>query len=79
VLAVGFLLLDAALIGAVALRDHQPWLLVWSLVFAALAVGVLVLRRRYVRVLDEVREARERLKHELRAVRQPGPAGEDVR
>lgn len=75
VLAVGFLLLDAALLGAAGLWDHRPVLLVGAGACLALAGAVLVLRRRYARTLREIAAARARLREELRAVK-PRPREE---
>jgi hypothetical protein len=68
VAAVGFLLLDAVLLGVAAVWGGRPGLLAWSAAFVLLAVGVVVLRRRYLRRLEEIARARARLRQELRAV-----------
>ena len=65
---MGFLLLDAVLLGAVALWDGRPGLLVWSGFFVILAGMVVALRRRYRRRLDEIARARALLRQELRAL-----------
>jgi hypothetical protein len=65
---VGFLLLDAVLLGVVAVWDGRPGLLAWSGGFLLLAVGVVLLRRRYRRRLDEIARARALLRQELRGV-----------
>jgi hypothetical protein len=43
----------------------RPWLIVWGALFGAAAIGVLALRRRYVRRLDELAGARADLRAEL--------------
>lgn len=73
-LAIGFLLLDAVLLGAVAVWDARPGLFAWSGVFVVLAAGTLVLRRRYVRSLEEIARARDALRRELRAPPPPHPS-----
>lgn len=75
-LAIGFLLLDAVLLGVVAVWDDRPALLAWSAVFAAMAVGVLIMRRRHLRSLEEITRARELLRRELRAVQPERPSEE---
>jgi hypothetical protein len=66
--AVGFLLLDAALLGAAAVWEGRPALAAWSAAFVALSLGVVVLRRRYRRRLQEIAHARALLRQELRTV-----------
>ena len=75
--AVGFLLLDAALLGVAAVWGRRPLLLAWSLVFALLALGVVLLRLRYLQRLQEIARARALLRQELRTLtprREPGDA-----
>lgn len=71
-LAVGFLLADAMLLGAAGFRAGRPLLVVWGAVFLAAAGAVLLLWRRYLRRLDEIARDRARLRQELRSVR-PDP------
>ena len=61
-------MLDAALLGVVAVWDDRPALLVWSGAFVILALGVVVLRRRYRKRLHEIARARALLREELRTV-----------
>jgi len=74
--AVGFLLLDAALLGTLAVWGRRPALLVWSAAFVMLACGVVYLRWRYRRRLDEIARARARLRQDLRAVKPPREPGD---
>jgi len=67
-LAVGFLLLDAALLGVAGIWDGRPLLLGASVLCLVLVVIVLGLRRRYVRQLADIRRARAALRQELRSV-----------
>lgn len=74
-MAVGFLLLDAALLGVAAVWGRRPALLVWSLALALVALGVVLLRVRYLRRLQEIARARAQLRQELRTLtprREPG-------
>lgn len=71
VVAVGFLLLDAALLAAAGLWTARPALIGWSLAFVLAAGGVLQLRRRHVRSLREIAAARAMLRQELRSVKAP--------
>lgn len=75
---MGFLLLDAVLLGAVAVWDARPALLLWSAVFVGLAVGVVAVRRRYRRRLNEIARARAQLRQELRAVMPQRESGESA-
>jgi hypothetical protein len=68
---VGFLLLDAALLGTLAVWGRRPVLLAWSAAFVFLALGVVYLRWRYRRRLQEIAHARALLRQELRSVK-PG-------
>ena len=70
-MAVGFLLLDAALLVVAGILDRRPALLGGSVVCLALVVLVLTLRRRYARRLAEIAKARAMLRQELRAVKPP--------
>jgi hypothetical protein len=49
----------------------RPTLIGWSLAFVLGAVGVLLLRRRHVRSLGEIAQARAMLRQELRSVKAP--------
>jgi hypothetical protein len=48
--------------------DGRLALLGWSAAFVALAVGVVVLRRRYVQRIQEIARARALLRQELRTL-----------
>jgi hypothetical protein len=63
-LAAGFLLLDAVLLGAVGWWDRRPGFLIAAAVLAAGAAGVVLLRRRYLAQLDEIARARAVLRQE---------------
>jgi prepilin signal peptidase PulO-like enzyme (type II secretory pathway) len=65
VLAAGLLALDAVLLGLAGLWSARLGLLVWGALFGAGAIGVLVLRRRYVKRLEELDDARRALRGEL--------------
>jgi hypothetical protein len=67
-LAAGFLLLDAVLLAAAGWWGHRPILIVVGGVFAAGAIGVVALRRRYLARLDQITAAREALKREAAAL-----------
>jgi len=59
------LVLDAVLLMLAGLWSARPWLIAWGVVFAAGAIGVLVLRRRHVKRLEELADARNALRGEL--------------
>lgn len=73
---MGFLLLDAALLGTLAVWSRRPALLAWSAAFVMLALGVLYLHWRYRRRLDEIARARALLRQDLRSLRPPRETGD---
>jgi hypothetical protein len=64
-LAAGLLALDAVLLALAGLWSARPGLVAWGAVLGAGAIGVLVLRRRYVKRLEELADARRALRGEL--------------
>ncbi|MBI2401195.1 MAG: hypothetical protein HYV20_00330 [Gemmatimonadetes bacterium] len=76
VAAVGFLALDAVLLVLAGAWMDRPALVVWGVVFAALAVVPVILWRRYLRHMDDVRTARHDMAEEIRhwqtTLRDPG-------
>lgn len=74
-MAAGFLLLDAALLGLAGWWSGRPGLLALGALCVAGAVGVFALRRRYLARLDEIARARQALQREAatlaRALRPP--------
>jgi len=66
VAAVGFLFLDAVLLVLAGAWAGRPVLVVWGAVFAALAVVPVLLWRRYLKHLDDVRTARRAMAEEIR-------------
>jgi membrane protein implicated in regulation of membrane protease activity len=64
-LAAGLLVLDAVLLVLAGLWSARPWLIAWGVLFGAGAIAVLVLRRRYVKRLEELADARNALRGEL--------------
>ncbi len=69
VAAVGFLLLDAVLLGLAAVWGRRPVLFAWAAVFAIGAVGVLLLWRRYLKQLGELSDQRRAMKQEVERLR----------
>lgn len=69
VAAVGFLLLDAVLLGVAAAWGRRPWLFLWAAVFTAAAVGVLALWRRYLAHLGELDTQRRAMRLEIEHMR----------
>jgi hypothetical protein len=65
VLAAGLLSLDAVLLVLAGVWAARPWLIGWGALFGAGALGVLLFRRRYVKRLEELADAREALRGEL--------------
>lgn len=65
IFAAGFLLLDAVLLALAGVWLARPAFLVWSVVFAAGAVGVTLLWRRHLVRLGELDEARAALRREI--------------
>lgn len=68
IFAAGFLLLDAVLLALAGVWLARPAFLVWSVVFAAGAVGVTLLWRRHLVRLGELDEARAALRREIRRI-----------
>lgn len=71
--AVGFLLLDAALLAWAGFDLGRPWLIAGAAVCLAAGVVVVLALRRYRRALAEVEQARREMKQqvdELRALLQ---------
>ncbi len=69
-LAVGFLLLDAALLLLAGLWSRSPGLIGAAALCGGLAAGVLLLWRRQQRLLAEMADAREAVRTEARALRE---------
>ncbi len=70
VFAVGFLLLDAALLGWAGVRMGRPWLLVVAAVCATASVLPVIAWRRYRRTLAELAEHRREMKREVEEIRE---------
>ncbi|MGH7607045.1 MAG: hypothetical protein ACREME_06865 [Gemmatimonadales bacterium] len=68
-LAVGFLLLDAALFALAAFAGGRPVLLIPAGVCAAATVLVIYAWRRYRRTLAELADARREMKREVESLR----------
>jgi hypothetical protein len=68
IIAVGVLSLDGVLLLAAGLWSHRPILLALGAVMLVLAVGVYLLWRRQVRVLDEIARARAEMRAEVKAL-----------
>lgn len=66
VAAVGFLALDAVLLVLAGAWMDRPGLVVWGGVFAVLAAVPVMLWRRYLKHLDDVRTARRAMAEEIR-------------
>ena len=67
---VGFLLLDALLLGYSGIALHRVMLVVWAGVFLVLAVLVVLGWRRYRRVMSELERARREMRTEAESIRQ---------
>lgn len=67
---VGFLLLDALLLGYSGIALHRVALVVWAGVFLVAAVLVVLGWRRYRRVMSELERARHEMRTEAEAIRQ---------
>ena len=67
--AVGFLTLDALLLGYAGFARQQPWLLVAAASCLAGAVLVIAGWRRYQRAMAELDVARREMKREVEALR----------
>lgn len=68
--AVGFLLLDAVLLGLAAVAAARPLLFIPAGVCAGAAVLVVVAWRRYRRTLAELADARREMKQEAESLRE---------
>ena len=68
--AVGFLLLDAVLLGWAGLELQRPGLAVGGIVCALGAGAVVILWRRYRRTLADLDAGRKEMKAEADAIRQ---------
>ncbi len=66
VAAVGFLALDAVLLVLAGAWMDRPSLVIWGAVFALLAAVPVILWRRYLKDLDDVRTARRAMAEEAR-------------
>ncbi len=69
-LAVGFLLLDAALLAWAGVGLRRPWLVVGAGVCMAAGCLVLLAWRRYRRTVAELEEARREMKQEVESLRE---------
>jgi beta-lactamase regulating signal transducer with metallopeptidase domain len=67
---VGFLLLDALLLGYSGLALHRVKLVVWAGVFLVAAVLVVLGWRRYRRVMSELERARREMRAEAESIRE---------
>ena len=67
---VGLLLLEALLLGYSGLAQHRTKLVVWGGVCTLLAVLVVLLWRRYGRVMAELERDRRDLRAEAESIRQ---------
>jgi beta-lactamase regulating signal transducer with metallopeptidase domain len=67
---IGFLLLDALLLGYGGLALHRAMLVVWAGVFLVAAVLVVLGWRRYRRVMSELERARRDMRAEAESIRQ---------
>jgi hypothetical protein len=67
--AVGFLLLDALLLGYGGIAWHRSGLLVGAGACAAFAVVVVLVWRRYRRALVDIAAARRAMRDEVRSIR----------
>jgi len=68
--AVGFLLLDALLLGYSGFALGRPMLIVWGAVCCVAAALVVVGWRRYRRVLSDLEQARREMRADVEAIRQ---------
>jgi hypothetical protein len=68
IIAVGVLSLDGVLLLLAGLWSHRPILLALGAVMLLLAIGVHLLWRRQVRVLDEIDQARAEVRAEVQAI-----------
>ena len=68
-LAVGFWLLNALLLGLAGLAAHRPGLIVGAGGCVLVALVVVVLWRRYARVLDDIAVQRRAIRDEVESLR----------
>jgi hypothetical protein len=68
--AVGFLLLDGALLAWAGIGLRRPWLLVAAGVCVATGLLVIAAWRRYRRTLVELEDARREMKQEVELLRE---------
>ncbi|HVH67794.1 MAG TPA: hypothetical protein VM716_08010 [Gemmatimonadales bacterium] len=68
--AVGFLLLDAVLLGYGGLALRRPLLVLWGGVCLVVAFLVVLWWRRYRRVLTDLERARREMRAEVESIRQ---------
>jgi beta-lactamase regulating signal transducer with metallopeptidase domain len=68
--AVGFLLLDAVLLGYGGLALRRPPLVLWGGVCLVAALLVVLWWRRYRRVLTDLERARREMRAEVESIRQ---------
>jgi hypothetical protein len=68
--AVGFLVLDAALLAWAGVGLHRPWLLAAAGACAGAGLLVIVAWRRYRRTLAELETARREMKREVEEIRE---------
>lgn len=69
VFAVGFLALDGVLLILAGLWSRHGWLVLWGVFFVVCAGVPVFAWRRYLRNLDEIREARAEMRHEIELLR----------
>ncbi|MBI3983579.1 MAG: hypothetical protein HY337_11765 [Gemmatimonadetes bacterium] len=69
VAAVGFLLLDAILLGLAGFWGRRPVLVIWAAVLAVGAAGVLVVWRRYLAHLVELDDQHRAMRAEVERLR----------
>ena len=68
IIAVGVLSLDGVLLLVAGLWSHRPILLALGAVLLVLTVGVYLLWRRQVKVLEEIAQARAEMRAEVQAL-----------
>jgi len=67
---VGFLLLDALLLGYSGVALGRRWLVFWGAVCLVAAVLVVIGWRRYRRVMSDLERARREMRAEVESIRQ---------
>ncbi len=68
--AVGFLLLDAVLLGYSGLALGRRWLVLWGVVCLIAAILVVLGWRRYRRALSDLERAQREMRAEVESIRQ---------